>query len=70
MEEEDMRDLKATVGNKANRKLERTCEGSGWITDLPRYQDETDISREEFREALKWRPDIYLQPPPSTKWMP
>ena len=59
-EERALRVLKETLGNKTKRKLERACDGGGWITVLPRSQDGTDLSREEFRDAL-W---CSLDPPP------
>ena len=52
------------MGNKAKRKLKRACEGSGWITVMPRSQDDTDIPRDEFRDALRLQLDPPLQNPP------
>ena len=48
-----MRDMKATVINKSKWILEWAIEGGGWITVLSRSQDGTDISRENFRDALR-----------------
>ena len=51
------------MGEKSKQKLERACEGGGWLTLLPISQYGTDISREEFRDALQWILDITLQDP-------
>ena len=56
----ELRDLKATIGKNPKRNLERACEGVGLLTVLTRSQGRTDISREEFRDTLRWRLDIPL----------
>ena len=53
IDEVGLRNLKSTVGKKAKRKLERACEGCGWITIPTGPQDGTDLSQEEFRDALQ-----------------
>ena len=63
-EEGELRDLKANLGKKAKRKLERACKGGGWITVLTSSQDGTDIYRESSRDALRLRLDLTLQNPP------
>ena len=63
-EEGELRGPKATLDKKAKQKLERACEVYGWITILPRYQDGTDMSREDFRDDIRWYLDITLQNTP------
>ena len=64
MEERELWYLKATEGKKAKRNLEWACKGGGWLTVLPRPQDGNDLSREEFRDDLRWRLDLSLQNTP------
>ena len=63
-EEGDLRSLKAALGKKAKRKLDQAFKGCGCINVLPRYQEETGISREQLRDALQWHFDIPLQNTP------
>ena len=65
-QERYLRDMKETVGKKAERYLEWACKGGDWLTVLSRSQYGTDLSKEEFRDALQWRLDIPLQNPPLT----
>ena len=60
-EEGWLKDLKETVGKNAKCNLGRSYEGDGWLTVLPRSQDGTDLSREEFRDALWCNLDLILQ---------
>ena len=52
--------LEATVGKNTKRNLERACESGGCITVFPRSQYGTDLSREEFRDYLRWSLAITL----------
>ena len=47
-----MRYLNETVVKKDKRKLELAYDSSGCLTVLSSSQDGTDISKEEFRDAL------------------
>ena len=53
MEKGGLRSLKEIVVNEAKQNMERAYDGSGWLTVLTRSQYRTDLSREEFRDALR-----------------
>ena len=51
---ERLHPLKANTENKSNKNLEQARKVGGWLIIIPRSQDGTDLSREEFRYALWW----------------
>ena len=42
----ELTDLKDTLGCKGKQKLERACDGCGWITAFPNYKNGTNLYRE------------------------
>ena len=46
--------------------MERASDGCGCLAVLPRSQDGDDLSREEFRDNLRWRFDLPLHNLPLT----
>ena len=57
-EEGGLRDLKENIGRMSKRKLERVCDGGGWIPILTISQDGTDLYREEVRDTFLWILDL------------
>ena len=56
--------LKEISGKKVKINLEQACRGDGCITILPSSQDGTNLSREEFRDDLRWSLDLTFQDTP------
>ena len=42
-----------TFDKRGKRKLERAYDGGGWLKMFTSFQDVTNLSREEFRDALR-----------------
>ena len=64
--EVEIRALKEALDNKAKRKLERACKGGGWDHCPDQIPNGNDLYRKDFRDYLRCRLNLTLQPPPYT----
>ena len=63
-EKGELEALRDTVSRRTKRKLDRACDVGGWLMVFASFQDVMDLSREEFRDILKWRLSLPILEPP------
>ena len=64
-EEVELDALRETILRGAKHKLDRACDGGGWLAVFTSLQYGTDLSIEEFRDYFRWCLSLpLLNPPP------
>ena len=48
-------DLKRGVNKSAALQMDRVCKSGAWLTFMPSFMDDTELSAQEFRDNIRWR---------------
>ena len=48
-------DLKPGINKNAAMQMDRACKSGAWLTVMPSFMDDTELSAQVFRDSICWR---------------